>query len=87
MVRLIRRRDSCIRVRPMTALVESPAAAPAPVATEARVCVLCGETFSTFSGIGNNPWPLASPDDGDCCNQCNSTRVIPARLARIEAKA
>jgi len=48
-------------------------------ATPAKVCVLCGEPFSES---GNNPWPLAD-SDGDCCNWCNSSRVIPARIARM----
>ena len=28
---------------------------------------------------GNNAWPI---NDGRCCNDCNLTKVIPARLAR-----
>ena len=28
-------------------------------------------------GFGNNPWPIK-----DCCDECNSTVVIQARLAR-----
>lgn len=57
----------------------SPADASAP-ATPDAVCVLCGAVFSEF---GNNPWPLASLDDGRCCDMCNGTRVIPARLAGL----
>ena len=38
-------------------------------------CVLCGEAFF---GYGNNPWPLAKK--GRCCNICNVTKVIPARV-------
>ena len=47
-------------------------------ATPAKVCVLCGEPFTEF---GNNPWPLASFDDGECCDDCDTSRVLPARLA------
>ena len=39
-------------------------------------CVLCnGEII----GFGNNPDPLSTT--GICCDTCNSTRVIPARMA------
>jgi hypothetical protein len=62
--------------------LSSPAAAPA-AATPVKVCVLCGELFTEF---GNNPWPLATLDDGQCCNMCNSTLVIPARLLRLDAR-
>jgi len=57
----------------------SPAAVPA-TATPKKVCVLCGESFTEF---GNNPWPLATLDDGQCCDECNYGRVLPARLARL----
>ena len=33
----------------------------------------CEETFK----YGNNALPLR---EGKCCNECNSTKVIPARL-------
>jgi hypothetical protein len=41
-------------------------------------CVLCGVKFSEW---GNNPSPLASK--GECCNVCNDTKVIPARIAAL----
>lgn len=44
-------------------------------------CVLCGDHFT---GWGNNPAPLA--EDGDCCDNCNATKVIPARLAEHYAE-
>lgn len=40
-------------------------------------CVLCGKTFK---GLGNNPWPLATK--GECCDECNNTKVIWERLKR-----
>lgn len=49
-------------------------------------CCLCGETST---GWGNNPWPCAikyKPKDGEeprCCDMCNSTKVIGARLRRM----
>ena len=42
-------------------------------------CTLCGEYFY---GYGNNPYPLASSED-QCCDMCNATKVIPARLANV----
>ena len=42
-------------------------------------CVLCGEYFY---GYGNNPYPLATGEDDECCDMCNATKVIPARLAK-----
>jgi len=38
-------------------------------------CVLCKEHFT---GIGNNPVPLKT--SGVCCDSCNTTKVIPARI-------
>ena len=45
------------------------------------VCCLCGETFK---GWGNNPWPLNENEEARCCDSCNGSLVIPARLARME---
>lgn len=41
-------------------------------------CALCG---GSFYGYGNNPDPVAKK--GQCCDTCNSTKVIPARLAQM----
>ena len=38
-------------------------------------CCLCGDLFD---GFGNNPYPLSKT--GRCCDCCNATKVIPARL-------
>ena len=38
-------------------------------------CVICGDTVV---GFGNNPQPIS--DVGECCDACNLTKVIPARL-------
>jgi len=43
-----------------------------------KLCVLCGTEFLEW---GNDPWPLAQK--GWCCDRCNATRVIPARLKRL----
>jgi hypothetical protein len=45
--------------------------------SDEKVCVLCGEPFD---GFGNNPEPLIAYEAGRCCNDCNTTKVIPARL-------
>lgn len=38
-------------------------------------CCLCGDPIAAY---GNNPWPLA--DEGECCDRCNFTKVLPARM-------
>ena len=41
------------------------------------VCVICNKDI--VSGLpGNNPSPIASK--GECCNECNNSVVITARL-------
>lgn len=45
-----------------------------------KKCCLCGKEIEVeFTGWsdGNNAQPLA---DGRCCNDCNTTKVIPARI-------
>lgn len=46
-----------------------------------ETCVLCGKHID---GYGNNPAPLA--DEGKCCDECNSTKVIPARMKVLRDK-
>jgi hypothetical protein len=41
---------------------------------KSRKCVLCRKEFV---GHGNNALPLK---DGICCDICNMTKVIPARM-------
>jgi len=41
-------------------------------------CVICNEYYT---GWGNNPDPVKNY--GECCNDCNTNAVIPARLGRI----
>ena len=43
-------------------------------------CCICGKVFT---GWGNDPWPLEY--EGECCAECNWTKVLPARLALVEA--
>lgn len=45
-------------------------------------CCLCPGPYHNH---GHNPWPLV-PDDDDfsrCCDTCNTTKVVPARLTMI----
>jgi hypothetical protein len=35
-----------------------------------------------FTGMGNNPEPLKSFEER-CCDTCNQTKVIPARLGML----
>lgn len=48
---------------------------------EKKKCCLCGEEIE---GFGNRPYPLA--DEGECCETCNITRVIPARFKMDNVK-
>jgi hypothetical protein len=43
-------------------------------------CSICG---TTFEGYGNNPAPVTS--EGRACDSCNATKVIPARIARLDS--
>lgn len=42
-------------------------------------CSICGKEIE---GYGNNPYPICDLEDtiSRCCDVCNSTYVIPARL-------
>ncbi len=42
-------------------------------------CCLCNREID---GYGHNPWPLM-PNTDRCCDECNYTRVIPARADRM----
>jgi len=44
-----------------------------------RTCCLCDKEYT---GYGNNPAPVA--EEGRCCDECNTTQVVPARLAYVE---
>ena len=43
-------------------------------------CSICG---TAFKGYGNNPAPVRN--EGRACDSCNTTEVIPARIARLDA--
>ena len=50
-------------------------------------CCLCDEIFE---GYGNNPDPIRDSEgkqfdeDDECCDNCNSTKVIPARFKELK---
>lgn len=44
---------------------------------EEGICSICGLSYTHW---GNNAYPV---NDGRCCDNCNSTVVVPARLNRI----
>lgn len=48
-------------------------------------CVLCGAEIPKEYAGTHNPWPLS--DNGRACLQCNTDKVIPARLRTLWARA
>ena len=47
------------------------------------VCCICGKTFT---GYGNNLYPVSKNAHDRCCDQCNLDTVIPARLMEMFQK-
>ena len=47
------------------------------------ICSICGKKFT---GYGNNPYPVTKGEDDRCCDECNDTKVIPARLQALIKK-
>ena len=45
------------------------------------ICCFCKKTYDDF---GNNAEPLVL--NGKCCDECNTKKVIPARIWTITAK-
>jgi len=52
-----------------------------PKLDEERQCDFCGEDVGEYGG--NNPAPLKGTK---CCDDCNETKVRPARMAQPEAR-
>ncbi len=48
--------------------------------TDLNTCVICKVDLK--GAFGNNPFPVKR--DGFCCEYCNITIVIPARVSRAE---
>ena len=49
-----------------------------------NTCILCGEAYE---GYGHNPAPLQNQDNGRCCDDCNTTQVIPTRIELLFNKS
>ena len=45
-----------------------------------NICCICGKKFT---GWGNNPWPIVKDENARCCDECNDTKVLSARLAQM----
>lgn len=39
-----------------------------------KICSIC---FTKYEEFGNNAWPI---NLGTCCDKCNNSLVIPARI-------
>ena len=50
---------------------------------EERKCCICGRIFR---GWGNNPYPVVQDVEARCCDVCNATAVVPARLEQLYRK-
>lgn len=50
---------------------------PVTEEVETQICVICKKEFT---GYGNNAHPVA---EGRCCDICNASKVIPARIAKL----
>ena len=46
---------------------------------ENPICCICGNKCE--NAWGNNPYPVK--EEGRCCDNCNTTKVIPARLEKL----
>lgn len=46
-------------------------------------CCICGQNCK---GWGNNPWPIVKDENARCCDACNSTKVIQARIHALMHK-
>ena len=43
-------------------------------------CCICKKLFT---GYGNNPYPIIDESKAVCCDMCNQTKVIPARITQM----
>lgn len=46
-----------------------------------KYCCFCGKPIGKY---GNNPYPANTDPDAECCDACNLSVVIPARLQLID---
>lgn len=43
-------------------------------------CCICGEKIE---GMGNNAWPIVNDERKRCCDVCNYTYVLAARITGL----
>lgn len=48
-----------------------------------KKCCLCDKEFE---GFGNNPYPLVDDKNAYCCDECNFTKVITARIEELKKR-
>ena len=48
---------------------------------EKHICCICGKEFE---GFGNNPYPVNKDENARCCDVCNDTVIIPARIEALK---
>ena len=41
-------------------------------------CAICGNEIN--NEFGNNPWPVRTDENARCCDECNTSFVIPYRI-------
>ena len=53
---------------------------------EARTvtCCFCGRVIPYW--VSNNPYPVNKDPDARCCDMCNTLKVIPARLEKLNGR-
>lgn len=47
-------------------------------------CCICGVMER---GYGNNPWPVVEDVYSRCCDYCNTTKVLPARIKLLTERS
>ena len=46
-----------------------------------KTCCICGKEIN---GWGNDPYPVVTDNNAECCDACNMTYILPARIARLQ---
>ena len=41
-------------------------------------CAICGNEIN--NEFGNNPWPIRTDENARCCDECNTSFVLPYRI-------
>ena len=59
------------------------------------MCCICGKPLynghhrelsldAKITYMGNSPWPVNEDSDARCCDECNMTVVVPARIKNMK---